>query len=119
MATLTIRLIKSFEYRTTKNLILHDIDLSITTEELEQIILQKVREEPQFKVYKTVPFDTLKIYFLKHGNKSQNLIINLDDHGYLTQGKSLTSQGIENETEISYFNRELYTAFKQNPNIKW
>ncbi|KAF9353326.1 hypothetical protein BGX26_008900, partial [Mortierella sp. AD094] len=30
-ATLTIRVIKSFEYRTSKNLILHNIDLTNTT----------------------------------------------------------------------------------------
>jgi hypothetical protein len=91
----------------------------MTTKDLEQIIRDKVAQESQFKVYRTVNFDTLKIYFLKHGNKSQNLIINLDDNGYMEEQKTLEEQGIENETEISFFNREQYETFKKNPEIKW
>ncbi|KAG0348267.1 hypothetical protein BGZ54_004676, partial [Gamsiella multidivaricata] len=40
-ATLTIRVIKSFEYRTTKNLILHNIDLTATTvAQLRELIIE-------------------------------------------------------------------------------
>lgn len=31
MATLTLRIIKSFEYRTERNLVLHDVNLETTT----------------------------------------------------------------------------------------
>jgi len=31
----------------------------------------------------------------------------------------LSSLGFENETEVSFFNRELYEAFKRNPETKW
>jgi len=33
-ATVTVRLIKSFEYRTIKNLILRDVDLNLTAKDL-------------------------------------------------------------------------------------
>ncbi|KAF9413939.1 hypothetical protein BGZ94_000558, partial [Podila epigama] len=40
-ATLTIRVIKSFEYRTSKNLILHNVDLTTTTVgQLRQTIIE-------------------------------------------------------------------------------
>jgi len=31
----------------------------------------------------------------------------------------LANLGIENETEISFFNKEAYDAFKTNPETKW
>lgn len=42
-ATLTIRVIKSFEYRTSKNLILHNVDLTTTTvAQLRQSIIESM-----------------------------------------------------------------------------
>eukprot|EP00276_Gloeochaete_wittrockiana_P009666 CAMPEP_0184644876 /NCGR_PEP_ID=MMETSP0308-20130426/1495_1 /TAXON_ID=38269 /ORGANISM="Gloeochaete witrockiana, Strain SAG 46.84" /LENGTH=44 /DNA_ID= /DNA_START= /DNA_END= /DNA_ORIENTATION= len=32
---------------------------------------------------------------------------------------SLASQGIENETEISFFNYKDYEAYKTHPETKW
>ncbi|KAF9935961.1 hypothetical protein BGZ65_002846 [Modicella reniformis] len=62
-ATLTIRVIKSFEYRTAKNLVLHNIDLTASTvAQLKEQIIE----------------NTLKLYTKAHGAKTMNLIINLD-----------------------------------------
>ncbi|KAG0054752.1 hypothetical protein BGZ83_010535 [Gryganskiella cystojenkinii] len=105
-ATLTIRVIKSFEYRTSKNLILHNIDLTTTTVgQLKAKIIE----------------NTLKLYTKAHGAKTMNLIINLDHDDWFLDNESdiLTSHGIENETEISIFNRALYEAYKQHPDMKW
>ncbi|KAJ3259403.1 hypothetical protein HK103_002329 [Boothiomyces macroporosus] len=72
------------------------------------------------KPYLNVEFDTLKLYFTAHGTKSQNLIINLNDDGFLTDNsKKLSQVGIENETEISFFKLADYNVFKANPEIKW
>ncbi|KAG9069792.1 hypothetical protein KI688_009117 [Linnemannia hyalina] len=121
-ATLTIRVIKSFEYRTSKNLVLHNIDLTTTNVgQLRALIIEKIKTAPGWKPYQTVVFDTLKLYTKAHGAKTMNLIINMDNDDWILNNDDeiLTNRGIENETEISIFNRELYEAFKQHPDIKW
>ncbi|KAF9119679.1 hypothetical protein BGW39_000123 [Mortierella sp. 14UC] len=122
-ATLTIRVIKSFEYRTSKNLILHNIDLTATTVgQLRAMIIEMVKTTPGWKPYQNVVLDTLKLYTKAHGAKSMNLIINMDHdaEGIMSDDDEiLANHGIENETEISIFNRELYEAFKKHPDIKW
>ncbi|KAF9931749.1 hypothetical protein FBU30_009673 [Linnemannia zychae] len=121
-ATLTIRVIKSFEYRTTKNLILHNVDLTTTTVGLlRALIIEKVKTTPGWKPYQNVEFDTLKLYTKAHGAKTMNLIINMDHDDWILNDDNeiLINRGIENETEISIFNRALYEAYKQHPDIKW
>lgn len=34
MTTITVRIIRSFEYRNVTNMVLHDVDLKMTTEDL-------------------------------------------------------------------------------------
>ncbi|CAG8432957.1 11018_t:CDS:2 [Diversispora eburnea] len=74
-ATLTIRLIKNFEYRTVKYLILHEVNLEATTvEELKNIIKE----------------NTLKLYTKAHGAKAQNLTINLDHDEWIFENDETT-----------------------------
>ncbi|KAI8901078.1 hypothetical protein BC833DRAFT_579361 [Globomyces pollinis-pini] len=117
--TITVRVIKSFEFRTTKSLVLKEIDPEMTVGELKVLIQSKLPITSGFKPYLNTPFDTLKLYFQPHGNKSQNLIINIDDIGFLDDNQTLAASGLENETEISYFVKEEYEKFKLNPEIKW
>ncbi|ORX61011.1 cytoplasmic protein [Piromyces finnis] len=119
--TLTIRLIKSFEYRTFKNVILHDVDITtMTCGKLKEDIIQKIHSTSGYKPYLNVKFDTLKLYFKHFGAKTSNLIVNLDhDDWFLDDSKTLEESGIENEAEISFFNRADYDKFKANPEIKW
>ncbi|KAI8979415.1 hypothetical protein BDF20DRAFT_906073 [Mycotypha africana] len=107
-ATLTIRCIKNFEYRTCKNLVLQHVNLeTITVGDLKKIALE----------------NTLKIYTVAHGHKTMNLIINVedDDHLLLTDDNAVLAwQGIDNETELSFFNLEDYNVFKTHPDVmKW
>lgn len=121
-ATLTIRIVKSFEFRTEKHLILHNIDCETTTVgQLKDIARQAIKTQPGWKPYYNVQLDTLKLYTKAHGAKTTNLIINLDNDDWVLDddSKLLMDHGIENETEISFFDRNLYEAFKQNPEIKW
>ncbi|KAB5596463.1 hypothetical protein CTheo_100 [Ceratobasidium theobromae] len=122
-ATITVRVIKSFEYRTEKSLVLHGLDLEHTTVgELEERVRNVVNTESGWKAYRTVQLDTLKLYTKAHGAKTTNLIINLDHDEWILNddGATLASLGFaENETEVSFFNRELYEAFKLNPITKW
>ncbi|KAE9389741.1 hypothetical protein BT96DRAFT_889908 [Gymnopus androsaceus JB14] len=121
-AILTIRIIKSFQYRTERSLVLHDINLEDTTVgQLKDISRQAIQTQPGWKPYRNVELDTLKLYSQAHGAKTTNLIINLDHDEWIfsDDSKTLAEVGFENETEVSFFNRELYEEFRQNPETTW
>ncbi|GJE97940.1 AIM29 family protein [Phanerochaete sordida] len=121
-ATLTIRIVKSFEFRTEKHLILHNVNCETTTVgQLKDLARQAVQTQPGWKPYRNVVLDTLKLYTKAHGAKTTNLIINLDHDDWILddESKVLADYGIENETEISFFNRETYEEFKKNPETRW
>ncbi|KAJ7694075.1 hypothetical protein B0H17DRAFT_469426 [Mycena rosella] len=121
-ATLTLRIIKSFEFRTERSLVLHNINLETTTVgQLKDIARTAVTNQPGWKPYRKVVLDTLKLYTQAHGAKTTNLIINLDHDDWILEddGAILANFGFENETEVSFFNRELYTKFQANPTTSW
>ncbi|KAJ1328703.1 hypothetical protein BSLG_009938 [Batrachochytrium salamandrivorans] len=106
--TLTVRLIKSFDYRTFKNLVVQHIAKDMLVKDFKILVLE----------------NCLKLYVKAHGSKSQHLIINLDhdsgdDTYILDDAQTLASHGIEHETEVSFFNTSLYLAYKANPETKW
>ncbi|KAJ2619060.1 hypothetical protein GGI25_006026, partial [Coemansia spiralis] len=116
--TITIRVIKSFEYRTSKNIILK-IDPSLTTVgELKDICQKHIDEESKFKPFRMVKYDTLKIYTQAFGHKSQDLIINKEDKEFLNnENDMLDFVGVKNETELSFFNRDAYDQYVEDPKI--
>ncbi|GAA5850476.1 hypothetical protein JCM8547_001886 [Rhodosporidiobolus lusitaniae] len=119
---LTLRIIKSFEFRTTKNLLLPHVDVTTTTVgQLKDICWEQVKTAPGFKPYRTCELDTLKLYTKAHGSKTTNLIINLEHDDDILRDDSVTleSVGIENESEISFFNGQLYEEFKKDPKQAW
>lgn len=118
-ATITIRLIKSFQYRTVKSIVLHNINLhASTTATLTELLNQEIIK---YKPFASVKYDTFKIYTNAHGSKTMNLVINFDheDSWYLKEGISLWDQGVRNETEISWFVGKDYEEYKANPETKW
>ncbi|WVQ85218.1 hypothetical protein IAT38_007383 [Cryptococcus sp. DSM 104549] len=120
-ATITVRVIKSFEFRTQKSMVLQHLDLSeLTVAALMDLVRERMKTAPGFKPYKTLVLDTMKLYTVAHGHKTTNLIINLDhDEWILDPSKKLVDIGAQNETEISFFNRESYDKFKLDPEVKW
>ncbi|KAK9466503.1 hypothetical protein V1512DRAFT_276509 [Lipomyces arxii] len=121
-STITVRVIKSFEYRTERNLVLRDLDLTTTTVgDLLEIANKDIMSMGAFRPYRSIKYDTLKIYTKAHGAKTTNLIINVerDDWLLLDHSRTLQECGIENETEISLFNRELYDKYISNPIDRW
>lgn len=114
---ITVRIIKSFEFRTFKNIILNSISNELTVGDLKSLVKNKIKE---LKGYNPDKYDTLKIYFKTHGSKTSNLIINVNDgDDFLKDDVTLQDAGVENETEISFFNAQEYQKFKENPEIKW
>ncbi|WWD22835.1 hypothetical protein CI109_107329 [Kwoniella shandongensis] len=120
-ATITVRVIKSFEFRTQKSLVLQHLDLrSLTVGQLMERVRQEIQKQSGFKPYRTLKLDTMKLYTVAHGSKTSNLIINLNhDEWILDENKILAEVGAQNETELSFFNRESYEAFKLDPEVKW
>ncbi|CAO3635439.1 unnamed protein product [Mucor fragilis] len=123
-ATLTVRCIKNFEYRTCKNLVLQHVNLETSTVgDLKKLVLEKIHSQSGWKPYLNVKFDTLKVYTVAHGHKTMNLIINVEDDDKLIladEDAVLAWQGLENETELSFFNMADYQEFKTHPDtMKW
>ncbi|GAA5869761.1 hypothetical protein JCM3774_003841 [Rhodotorula dairenensis] len=119
---LTVRIIKSFTFRTTKNLLLPHVDATtMTVGQLKDLCREQVKTAPGFKPYRTCELDTLKIYTRAHGHKTMDLIINheTDDDILDDDSATLASVGIENESEVSFFNRALYDEYKANPQQAW
>ena len=124
-AVITVRVIKNFEYRAMKALVLKDVDLTTLT--APQLIVQckeAVRTQPGFKAYRNVvdQLDTIKLYTQAHGAKTTNLIINLDHPEWIFDNASdapLASLGVQNETELSLFHRAAYDAFLAHPQTRW
>ncbi|KLO11999.1 hypothetical protein SCHPADRAFT_915788 [Schizopora paradoxa] len=121
-ATITVRIIKSFEYRTEKNLVLHSLNLETTTvAALKDIARQIILADAKWKPFRTAKLDTIKKYTKAHGAKTTNLIINLDndESEILNDDNQLLSDaGLENESEVSFFSKDLYDAFKLNPEVR-
>jgi len=84
-------------------------------------VISAVANQPGWKPYRNVVLDTLKLYTRAHGAKTTNLIINLDHDEWILDDDSqlLVDLGLENETEVSFFHKELYTQFKANPQTNW
>ncbi|CAA7270156.1 unnamed protein product [Cyclocybe aegerita] len=137
-ATITVRVIKSLRYRTERSIVLHNINLLTTTVgRLKEIANQAVQTQPGWKPYRNVHLDTLKLYTKAHGSKTSNLIINLDHDEWILDDDSKTLAQVdfgsgqssrplavltidsENETEVSFFNRQDYEEFKLNPKTSW
>lgn len=144
-AVITIRIIKSFEFRSMKAYVIKHLDLTTTTvAALEDMCRQEVKTNSAFRAFRSYAdqLDTLKLYTRAHGAKTTNLIINLDHDDWILvdenlgallkqpinpesterktkQNTTLAEIGIENETELSFFNNEAYEQFIANPNTKW
>lgn len=128
----------NIQYRIVKNLVLQHVDLTTTTVgALKQMAVEgmhsavnssldtdsttEIKVRPGWKVYKALQPDTLKLYTRAHGSKTTNLIINLDHEDWVLTDETaiLQTLGIENETELSFFRRGDYDAFKADPTEKW
>jgi hypothetical protein len=61
-ATIIIRVIRSFEYRNIRNVVLKNVPLSLTTEELKTRIIQELGVAPGLPPpFRKYEYDTLKV----------------------------------------------------------
>lgn len=122
-ATLTVRLVRSFEYKTFRTLVFHDLDLeSINLKTLSDMIRDRIHNTPTLAFLQKVPFDTFKIYAQAHGAKTSNPIINTHDDLNLMlrdYDASLWDLGLRHESEISWFVWDDYQRYRVDPQTKW
>lgn len=122
MATVTIRLIRSFEHRNLKHVVYHDVDLTQSVGTFIDFVKNDISTRsglpPPFKKYS---FDTLKISHKAYGYKSNDPVINLEDDEklILKEECTLKENGVDNEMEISFFRMEDYLEYKKNPHLTW
>ncbi|KAK4292742.1 hypothetical protein Pmani_024904 [Petrolisthes manimaculis] len=120
--TVTVRLIRSFEHRNIRNLILRDVDVEISTQNFMEIIREMIKRTsslpPPFIHF---GFDTLKIETQAHGFKTNDPVINRDNDEtlILKPEQRLKDCGVKHETEISFFRMEDYLRYKENPELVW
>lgn len=125
--TVTVRLIKSFEYKNFRNLIFQNVNVKdLTLKDLQVMTCERIKSNAvlskMFPEDSSMPLDTFKLYYTRHAAKTNNPIINVGEDDRLLlldlEGK-LSDLGIGHETEISYFNWEEYQKFCNDPKFKW
>ncbi|XP_029395061.1 UPF0538 protein C2orf76 homolog isoform X1 [Mus pahari] len=121
-ATLTVRLIRSFEHRNFKPVVYHGVNLHQTVKEfiifLKQDVPLRTSLPPPLRNYK---YDTLKILHQAHKAKTNELVLGLEDDDtlLLKEDRTLKDSGIASETEIAFFCGEDYKRYKANPISSW
>ncbi|CAG7837901.1 unnamed protein product [Allacma fusca] len=96
-ATLTIRLIRSFEFRNWKPVVVRNIDLdTLTLKELTEIVAKSVKNSSLPPPFKNFAYDCFKIEYQAFGLKTNDPLINTedDDKLILQDNLSLALQGI-------------------------
>ncbi|XP_052796878.1 UPF0538 protein C2orf76 homolog [Mya arenaria] len=121
-AVVTVRLIRSFEQRNIKHVVYKDVDLSQTTADFIQYLLNDLKSRPGISPpFKMFTFDTLKISHQPFGSKTTDPVINRENDEVLVlkPEATLKESKIVNETELSFFKLEDYRAYQQNPQLVW
>lgn len=118
----TVRLIRSFEHRNIRNLILREVDTEMSVCRFIELVREKIKQSsslpPPFIHF---GFDTLKIEAQAHGFKTSDPVINKeeDERLILKPEQRLKDCGVKNETEISFFMMKDYLKYKENPEVVW
>mmetsp|Transcript_6155 Transcript_6155/g.8958 ORF Transcript_6155/g.8958 Transcript_6155/m.8958 type:complete len:126 (-) Transcript_6155:79-456(-) len=120
---ITVRCIRSFEYRTIKLMVIPNINLEeMTIDDLEKIVQNEIKTKGAYRAHRTKKYDCFKLYAVKQGHKANCLVINMEnDETLMLEARNvpLSKLGVTDESEISYFVKEEYLEYKKNPVIKW
>ena len=122
MVIVTVRFIRNFEYRSIKTLPVRDVDTATTVAQFISRLQEEVKTlkglPPPFRSH---PYDTLKISHQAGSFKANDIVINFEgDEELILQGdRTLAECGVLSETEMSFFKRAEYEAYKKNPEKKW
>ncbi|XP_071480864.1 UPF0538 protein C2orf76 homolog [Diadema antillarum] len=118
----TIRLIRSFQHRNIKHVVFNHLNLDTTVEAFMAQVLEDIKTRPGLPPpLRKHAYDTMKIEHKAHGSKTSDPVINKenDEDLILKPERTLKACGIENETEISFFNRKEYEQYKLDSTTVW
>ena len=121
-ATLTIRLIRSFEHRAVKNLVLYGVDLTQTVSQLKREILSALPGEtslPPSSGNSAAALSRSSIKPTARKPTTRSSTKNDDETLILGEDAALVDCGVRNETTISFFNKQHYLDYKENPTLVW
>lgn len=94
--TLTVRLVRSFEYRNFRPMVFQSVSLEQTVHDFIQHVLKDIETRsglpPPFRKYH---YDTMKIIHQAHGAKTNDLVMSLDDQDkpFLQENETLQAAG--------------------------
>uniref|UniRef100_A0A3B3ZR67 Uncharacterized protein n=1 Tax=Periophthalmus magnuspinnatus TaxID=409849 RepID=A0A3B3ZR67_9GOBI len=111
-ATLTVRLVRSFEYCNFRPVVFREVSLEQSVREFTQHVLKGNCKFESGKI-----FNTMKVIHQAHGAKTNDLVMSLDDQDkpFLQENQTLRDAGVSNETELAFFKKADYDTFKANP----
>ena len=115
--TLTIRLIRSFEHRNVKNIVLKLDERNILVKDLKLFINNEIKNSVKHNLpppFRTFNYDTLKIEHVPFKSKSTDPVINCENDEDLILRDESSVKDLVNETEISYFFMQDYVKYKEN-----
>ncbi|XP_053327603.1 UPF0538 protein C2orf76 homolog [Spea bombifrons] len=121
-ATITVRLVRSFEHRNFRPVVYHDVKLDQRVSEFLQHVKRDVATRaglpPPFRTYS---YDTMKIIHQAHGSKTNELVVSLEDDNKLLlhEDQTLREAGVAHETEVALFCAQDYQAYKAHPVCTW
>ncbi|XP_019335876.1 UPF0538 protein C2orf76 homolog isoform X1 [Alligator mississippiensis] len=127
-ATITVRLVRSFEHRNFRPVVYHGVRLDQTVKQFVAFVRNvflllidvssRAGLPPPFRNYK---YDTMKIIHQAHRSKTNELVVSLedDDKLILRDDSTLKAAGVANETELAFFCEEDYRNYKANPVLAW
>ncbi|XP_066431353.1 UPF0538 protein C2orf76 homolog [Eleutherodactylus coqui] len=121
-ATVTVRLVRSFEHRNFRPVVYRGVSLHQTAQEFLEFVKKDValRNDlpPPFRRH---AYDTMKIIHHPHGSKTNDLVISLEDDEklILRPERTLREAGVAHETELALFYDADYRRYKENPVSVW
>ncbi|XP_068184810.1 UPF0538 protein C2orf76 homolog [Antennarius striatus] len=121
-AVVTVRLVRSFEFRNFRPVVFKGVDLDQTVQDFIRFVSREVASQPGLPPpIRNYSYDTMKIIHQAHGAKTNDLVMSLDndDQLILLDGQSLRAAGVVNETELAFFRREDYIRYKAEPRSAW
>ncbi|KAE8581752.1 hypothetical protein XENTR_v10024930 [Xenopus tropicalis] len=121
-ATVTVRLVRSFEHRNFRPVVYHGVNLDQTVREFIVQINEDIPHRAALPLpFKKYSYDTLKIIHQPHGAKTNELVVGLEDDErlILAPGGTLREAGVAHETELAFFCHKDYQTYKANPVSKW